>query len=503
MSLDLPFKRLSGTAIGPTKAYESDAAFDLYADHDGSVGSISTVFDTNVALAIPSGYGGLLMGRSSLAKESIHPLGFVIETEGPPGSWRLGGCIDQYRGGIKVMLASVAPGGPWRAIKRGEAIAQIWILPIPEIETYDVGDGELPPSSRGEKWAGSSNGKERAARPMIRGISAVKYFDLSRKADLYYHPDSGKWYTLDEYPYGGVGSAPDPGPGAIAPKRSSPGIMSPFVPPYKPPKKEHGPGTLAREKFQAEQRAKAEARYGRPCTLNEGTGVWEPVFPPIDADPFAGMIGGFELRAEWERKGRPPLPRYGSPHSEIEAAVRSAPEPAAILTPFVSVNPDIRPVLAPERPAQAPAGPDPADPPSRDDEAPTGLLDALAKGYSKSRWIDADERQRIEQWRTFSAYGDVPDPGPRGVGPAVARIEIGTRGLDSALGKLVETFDAAIKGAAREVAEAIPFIPRPVAPGSPDDDYKGAVAALVEDRFRNNFRLAGLMLRGAHDANHR
>lgn len=74
----------------------------------------------------------------------------------------------------------------------------------------------------------------------------------------------------------------------------------------------------------------------------------------------------------------------------------------------------------------------------------------------------------------------------------VARLEIGTRGLDSALGKIAETFDAAITATAREVAEAIGYIPRPLAPGSPDDDYKQAVAALVEDRFRNNFRLAGL-----------
>lgn len=475
--LDLPFKRLSGTAIGPTKAYESDAAFDLYADHDGSVGSISTVFDTNVALAIPSGHGGLLMGRSSLAKESIHPLGFVIEA--PGGDLRLGGCIDQYRGSIKVMLASVAPGGPWRAIRRGEAIAQIWILPIPEIETYDVGDGELPPSSRGEKWAGSSNGRERPEGVRIRGQWSAKYFDLSRKADLYYHPASGKWYTLDDYPYGGVGSAPDPGPDP------DPGKIFPVA-----PKRPHGPGSVAREEFQAEQKEKAEARYGRPCALNEGTGIWEPVFPPIDADPFAGMIGGFELRAEWERKGRPPLPRYGSPHAEIEAAVKSAPEPEAILTPFHSVNPDIRPVEAPETPAQAPSGPDPADPTPRGDEPATGLLDALAKGSSK--WLDADERRGDERWHTFADYGDQPEPYRPGVGPVVARLEIGTRGLDSALGKIAETFDAAITATAREVAEAIGYIPRPLAPGSPDDDYKQAVAALVEDRFRNNFRLAGL-----------
>lgn len=360
MSLDLPFKRLSGTAIGPTKAYESDAAFDLYADHDGSVGSISTVFDTNVALAIPSGYGGLLMGRSSLAKESIHPLGFVIE--GPGGELRLGGCIDQYRGSIKVMLASVAPGGPWRAIKRGEAIAQIWILPIPEIVPRDVEDGELPPSDRGEKWAGSSNGRQFK---------------------------------------GGVGSAPDPGPGTI-------------VPAARPPKKAPGFGTLAREKFQADQKSRAEARYGRPCTLNDGTGTWEPEFPPIDADPFAGMIGGIELRAEWERKGRPPLPRYGSPHPEIEAAVGRAPEPAAILTPFVSVNPDIRPVEA----------------------------------------------------------------------------------LDP-----VGTFDEAITATAREVADAIIAYPR--TPQMDDDLYRDAIAGFVEDRFRNNFRLAGLVPGGVPDADHR
>lgn len=158
----LQFKRLSETAKAPSKAYPGDAAYDLYADHDATVSEYEpVVVSTNVAVAIPQGYAGLLMGRSGLAKKAIHPAGFAFDGDDADGDgggdgvpMRLAGVIDQYRGPLKVVLVSF---GGSHEVKAGDAIAQLWILPVQQSEVRDVGDRDLPPSERGDKGFGSSD----------------------------------------------------------------------------------------------------------------------------------------------------------------------------------------------------------------------------------------------------------------------------------------------------------------------------------------------------------
>jgi dUTP pyrophosphatase len=153
---DLPFKRHSETAKAPSKAYHDDAAFDLFADHDAILGWSSTPIKTNVAVAIPPGYGGILMGRSGLGKASYTALGFVFEKD---GVYRLGGMIDSgYTDPIIVMLAGISPQSA-REVKRGDAIAQLLIVPIPDLRPVDVGDGDLPRTVRGGRGFGSSDGR--------------------------------------------------------------------------------------------------------------------------------------------------------------------------------------------------------------------------------------------------------------------------------------------------------------------------------------------------------
>lgn len=158
--LDVPFKRCTATATAPSRAYEFDLGYDLYADHDAEIGPRATAIKTGVAMAIPPGYGGLLMGRSGLGrKQSITPLGFILP--GEAGTIRLGGAIDSgYRDEIVVCLAMLGAKSEFpHAVTRGDAIAQIWILPVPSTRLVDVGDGDLPPSERGKRGFASSDGK--------------------------------------------------------------------------------------------------------------------------------------------------------------------------------------------------------------------------------------------------------------------------------------------------------------------------------------------------------
>lgn len=159
--LELPFKRHSDTAKAPRKAYQTDAAFDLFADHDAILGWSSTAIQTNVSVALPPGHGGILMGRSGLGKASYSPLGFIILQS--DGTYRLGGMIDSgYRGTIAVMLAGFSPQSA-REVKRGDAIAQLLIVPIPYMIPVDVGDAELPEADRGANGFGSTDERQACA----------------------------------------------------------------------------------------------------------------------------------------------------------------------------------------------------------------------------------------------------------------------------------------------------------------------------------------------------
>jgi dUTP pyrophosphatase len=272
MTYDLPYKRHSATAKAPSKAYPADAAFDLFADHDAVLGWSSTSIRTNLAVAIPPGHGGVLMGRSGLGKKSFTPLGFVITQL--DGTARLGGMIDSgYTDPMVVMLAAIGPQAE-RAVKAGEAIAQFLIVPIPEMIPYDVGDGELPKGDRGSNGFGSSDGKHRA--DSTADPHRVATFP-GPDGTLFYHPPSGAWYTTLDYP--------DPREGSEDPP------------------------------------------------LPDDDGDPEPCDPPPDPERPRRFHHDVEtdraLFDEWHRKGRPQLPPLGAEWSEVCRAIREAPEPTA------------------------------------------------------------------------------------------------------------------------------------------------------------------------------
>lgn len=73
--MQVKVKRLSDTAVMPTKAHTSDAGFDLTCSdittEINECGQLILVYHTGIAVEIPEGYFALLVPRSSIFKKSI------------------------------------------------------------------------------------------------------------------------------------------------------------------------------------------------------------------------------------------------------------------------------------------------------------------------------------------------------------------------------------------------------------------------------------------------
>ena len=144
-ALKVYFKKLSPTAITPTKAHTTDAGFDLYADEDVVLKYGETVaIKTNIAIELPEGYVADVRPRSGLTLYS----GLRVHY----------GTIDSgYRNGIGIICENGDHGALCNRtvrIKKGQKIAQLVILPIPEIELKEV--NELSDSDRGVNGFGST-----------------------------------------------------------------------------------------------------------------------------------------------------------------------------------------------------------------------------------------------------------------------------------------------------------------------------------------------------------
>jgi len=158
--MDIKIKKLSKSAITPSRANDWDAGYDLYAAHDMVIGPMEKlVVPTGISIEIPRGYYGRLAPRSGLAvKNSIDVLAGVIDSG--------------YRGEIGVVLINLnlpeilfnrnkkstayesAFGSRNKfSISKGDRIAQLIIEKCHEIQWVET---ELSDSERGEGGYGSS-----------------------------------------------------------------------------------------------------------------------------------------------------------------------------------------------------------------------------------------------------------------------------------------------------------------------------------------------------------
>lgn len=126
-------KRLTETAVLPTKAYPEDAGWDLYMDCipdiDGCIWiqpGERVLIRTGCAFAIPSGYYGRIADRSGNAwKFGLHVLGGVVDS--------------MYRGEVMVILLNTS--STEYCVKVGDKIAQMIITrisrkPMVEVDVF-------------------------------------------------------------------------------------------------------------------------------------------------------------------------------------------------------------------------------------------------------------------------------------------------------------------------------------------------------------------------------
>lgn len=150
--LNLKIKRLSSTAILPTKAHLTDACFDIYADIESSKianldGTViikpheTVKIPSGFATNIPHGYWGAIFARSGVAtKHGLRPANCVAVIDEPyTGEW----IIPVHNDTDEEQI-----------ICHGERIAQFTLLPYYDTNLIEV--DELESTDRGSGGFGSS-----------------------------------------------------------------------------------------------------------------------------------------------------------------------------------------------------------------------------------------------------------------------------------------------------------------------------------------------------------
>lgn len=145
--MKVKFKKLSSTAVLPTKADIFSAGLDLtaiskekiYHPRDGYLQYIS--YGTGLSFEIPENHVGLIFPRSSISKYNLSLSNAV-------------GVIDSsYRGEVSFRFKSLGPAGHGE-YEVGDRVGQLIVIPYPELTLIE--SEELSNTSRGEGSYGSS-----------------------------------------------------------------------------------------------------------------------------------------------------------------------------------------------------------------------------------------------------------------------------------------------------------------------------------------------------------
>ncbi|MDR1082647.1 MAG: dUTP diphosphatase [Coriobacteriales bacterium] len=141
--LTVSIMRLDSALPLPEYAYPGDAGLDLRAAQDCFLKPQErALIPTGLRMAIPDGYAGFVQSRSGAAARQ------GLSLVNSPG------LIDsQYRGEIMVIAINLDDKKPIE-IHKGDRIAQLVILPIPQVKLVEV--ATLDGTERSEKGFGSS-----------------------------------------------------------------------------------------------------------------------------------------------------------------------------------------------------------------------------------------------------------------------------------------------------------------------------------------------------------
>lgn len=142
--MQIQIKKLTETAMAPTRATEKSAGYDLYADILSEVciepGETKKI-GTGIAVAAPPGTFGAIFARSGLAtKRGLRPANCV-------------GVVDEdYRG--ECIVALYNDSNQWQIVQPGERIAQLVFIPYITSDIVEV--GTMTETERGAGGFGST-----------------------------------------------------------------------------------------------------------------------------------------------------------------------------------------------------------------------------------------------------------------------------------------------------------------------------------------------------------
>lgn len=140
--LTLQVVRLDPGVALPTYAHEGDAGLDLAAAGDVTLEPMGRVaVPTGLAVAIPTGWVGLVHPRSGLARRH------GVTVANAPGTIDAG-----YRGEIVVLLINL--GTDVVTLEAGDRIAQLLLQPVGRAEIVEV--EALDETARGDGGFGST-----------------------------------------------------------------------------------------------------------------------------------------------------------------------------------------------------------------------------------------------------------------------------------------------------------------------------------------------------------
>jgi len=141
--LPVPVRLLTPAARLPERAYEHDAAYDLFAAEAATLRPLArAVVGTGIALGLPSHLAALTLPRSGLAAR--HGISIVNAP----------GLIDPgYRGEVRIILLNTDSHAAFQ-VAVGDRIAQLLFLPLTAVSLLQV--DTLDDTNRGERGFGSS-----------------------------------------------------------------------------------------------------------------------------------------------------------------------------------------------------------------------------------------------------------------------------------------------------------------------------------------------------------
>ena len=137
--VDLPFVKMSSTAVTPTRATQQSVGLDFYSPANYIIPPYGQLLiPTQIKLGIPLGYYVRLASKSGLAiLHHLHVGAGVIDPD--------------YTGEIKVLLMNTAPHAHY--VIRGDPIAQLILEKVSILVLKLV--KELSPTTRGAQGCGS------------------------------------------------------------------------------------------------------------------------------------------------------------------------------------------------------------------------------------------------------------------------------------------------------------------------------------------------------------